>query len=142
MQKKLAAGLTIAIFLISTIAIVSQLTPVSAHFTLGDYTSTYPYHVCDFDGDTNCVSTFNPSAHVPGVIGYVWPGSGSADYTGNGPALGFSYGNNFAPGYMPPYPSGDLAKAVASGAVPNNWLQVDGDVYTPSERSSPEQPVT
>jgi len=128
LQKKLAAGLTIAIFLISTIAIVSQLTPVSAHFTLGDYTSTSPYHVCDFDGATPCADAFNAAAHVPGVIGYVWPGSGSADYTGNGPALGFSYGNNFAPGYMPPYPGHDLA---GMASVPANWLQLDQNEYAP-----------
>jgi hypothetical protein len=128
LQKKLAAGLTIAIFLFSTLAIVSQLTPVSAHFTLGDYTSTYPYHVCDFDGDTNCVDAFNTQAHVPGVIGYVWPGSGAADYIGQGPALGFQYGNNFAPGYMPPYPATDLAN---EPNAPTNWLQLDGHAYAP-----------
>ena len=128
MQKKLAAGLTIAIFLISTLAIVSQLTPVSAHFTLGDYTSTYPYHTCDFDGVTSCVDAFNNPAHVPGVIGYVWPGSGSADYIGQGPASGISFGNNFAPGYMPPFPANDLAGMTG---VPSNWLQVDGHAYAP-----------
>ncbi|MGA2971333.1 MAG: carboxypeptidase-like regulatory domain-containing protein [Candidatus Bathyarchaeia archaeon] len=127
MQKKLAAGLTIAIFLISTLAIVSQLTPVSAHFTLGDYTATSPYHVCDFDGVTNCVDAFNNPAHVPGVIGYVWPGSGSADYIGQGPALGFGYGNNNAPGYMPPFPGHDLAGT----GVPSNWLQLDQNAYAP-----------
>jgi len=129
LHKKFAAGLTIAIFLISTLAIVSQLTPVSAHFTLGDYTSTSPYITCDFDGGkaAECLSSFNQGqVHVPGVIGYVWPGSGSADYMGQGPALGFSYGNNAAPGYMPPNPMADLA-----GKAPQNWLQLDSDAYAP-----------
>ncbi len=38
MHKKLAAALTIAIFVISTLAIV---VPVQAHFTLGNLTGTY-----------------------------------------------------------------------------------------------------
>jgi len=139
LHKKFTAGLTIAIFLISSLAIVSQLTPVSAHFTLGDYTSTYPYHTCDFDGGNtaDCLSSFNTQVHVPGVIGYVWPGSGSADYMGTGPASGVpgsGYGNNAAPGYMPPYPATDLARyfsASAGANVPQNWLQLDGHAYAP-----------
>ena len=67
LHKKLAAVLTIAIFAISTFAIVN---PVSAHFTLGDLTGTYRYHANDFD------------PHVPGVIGYVWPGGGQNAYGG------------------------------------------------------------
>ena len=62
MDKKLAASLTIAIFLMSTFTVVN---PVQAHFTLGDLTATYPYHANDFD------------AHLSGVIGYVWPGGGT-----------------------------------------------------------------
>ncbi len=124
MHKKFTAGLTIAIFLISTLAIVSQLTPVSAHFTLGDYTPNYPYHTCDFDGGNaaDCLSSFNTQVHVPGVIGYVWPGSGAATYEGT-----FSpYSNTAAPGYMPPYPATDLGTN-----APQNWLQVDGHAYAP-----------
>lgn len=100
--------LTIAVFLISTLAFTS---PVSAHFTLGDYTATHPFHVNDYD------------SHVSGLIGYVWPGSGAGAY------MGFpgTIGNDLAPGYMPPYPADSLA---ATGA-PNNWLQLDGAAYAP-----------
>ena len=61
MNKKLTALIIAGIFLFGTVAIVK---PVQAHFTLGDLTGTYRYHANDFD------------PHVPGVIGYVWPGGG------------------------------------------------------------------
>jgi hypothetical protein len=66
LHKKLAATLTIAIFVISTLAIVG---PVQAHFTLGNLTGTFRYHANDFD------------PHVPGPIGYVWPGGGQQAYS-------------------------------------------------------------
>ena len=67
MNRKLTATLTIAIFLISTFAIV---VPVHATFTLGNLSGTNPYEVNNFD------------AHVAGPIGYVWPGSGENGYLG------------------------------------------------------------
>ena len=68
MHKKYAAILTIAIFVLSTLAIAN---PVQAgSFTLGNLTGTYPYHANDYD------------PHVPGFIGYVWPGGGSSAYSG------------------------------------------------------------
>jgi len=71
LHKKLAAALTIAIFLFSTLAIMA---PVQAHFTLGNLTGTFRYHANDFD------------PHVAGPIGYVWPGGGLNAYAGS-PAL-------------------------------------------------------
>ncbi len=84
--------------------------PVQAHFTLGDLTGTYPYHTNDFD------------PHVPGVIGYVWPGSGQCAY------LGFpnQANDNCAPGYQAPYPNGN-----PPGAPSNSWYQLQGDTYAP-----------
>ncbi|HUO43140.1 MAG TPA: hypothetical protein VMU35_09205, partial [Methylomirabilota bacterium] len=120
MQKKLAAVLTIAIFAISTFAIVN---PVSAHFTLGNLTPVYRYHANDFD------------PHVPGVIGYVWPGGGQNTWGGN---PGFASVNN-APGYQSPYPGqkppstvGSNQFGVGNGGVPSSsWYQLEGDAYAP-----------
>ena len=116
MHKKLAAMLTIAIFAISTLAIVN---PVSAHFTLGDLTPTYRWHLNDFD------------PHVPGVIGYVWPGGGLSGYTG---ALGYA-NVNFGPGYQSPYPGGKPAGTPGTsftGTAPStSWYQLEGDAYAP-----------
>jgi hypothetical protein len=109
LHKKLAATLTITIFLLSTLAI---LAPAQAHFTLGDYTDTYPYNTNNYD------------QHVPGVIGYVWPGGGENTY------LGYpSYVTNVvSPGYVPPYPS--KAVDTAKGWT-QNLMQLDGHEYAP-----------
>ena len=110
MNKKIAASLTIAIFLLSTLAV---LAPVQAHFTLGDLTSTYPYHSNDL-------------VHKSGPIGYVWPGGGLAQYAG--PKNGFPLTNTLSPGYVPPYVS--AADEALLGA-PQNWLQLNGHEYAP-----------
>ena len=109
MHKKLAATLTIAIFLLSTLAIVA---PAYAHFTLGDLTPTYRYHANDFD------------PHVTGVIGYVWPGGGTNAYQGFTTA-GWAMDNGHPPGYQSPYPGGKPFGA------PANALQLEGDEYAP-----------
>jgi hypothetical protein len=106
LHKKLAASLTIAIFLLGTLAI---LAPVQAHFTLGDYTSTYPYHQNDFD------------PHVPGVIGYVWPGSGENAYEG---AL-TTASSQLSPGYQSPWTSNP------PDAPSYTWYQLAGSAYAP-----------
>ncbi len=110
MHKKILAMLTIAIFIIGTLAV---MTPASAHFTLGDYTSTYPYHANDLK-------------HVDGLIGYAWPGGGLGSYVG--PANGFPLTNLVGPGYMPPYIS---AADQALLQAPQNWLQLTGHAYAP-----------
>ncbi|MGA8857338.1 MAG: hypothetical protein WB643_09265 [Candidatus Bathyarchaeia archaeon] len=107
MHKKLAAALTITIFVISTLAIVG---PVQAHFTLGNLTGTYRYHANDFD------------PHVAGPIGYVWPGGGQGAYQG---ALNFASSSQ-APGYQSPYPGGNPV-----GAPSNSWYQLESDAYAP-----------
>jgi len=107
LHKKLAAALTITIFVISTLAIVG---PVQAHFTLGNLTGTYRYHANDFD------------PHVAGPIGYVWPGGGQNGYQG---ALNFASSSQ-APGYQSPYPGGNPV-----GAPSNSWYQLESDAYAP-----------
>jgi hypothetical protein len=84
--------------------------PVQAAFTLGDLTGTYPYHLNDFD------------PHVPGVIGYVWPGSGEDTYAGF-PNVAST---NLSPGYQAPYPNGNPPDAPS-----NSWYQLEGDTYAP-----------
>jgi hypothetical protein len=113
--KRLAATLTIGVFLFSTLAI---LAPVQAHFTLGLNTPDYPYQVDDFD------------PHVPGVIGYVWPGGGENTYLG-APS---SVTNVVSPGYVPPYPSQSIAYAQSYGGGAGwtqNLEQLDGHEYAP-----------
>ena len=116
MNKKLAASLTIAIFLLSTIAI---LAPVQAHFTLGNSTEgVYPYTANDFD------------PHVKGVIGYVWPGGGENTYLGSPTGVT----NVVGPGYVPPYPNPSIAKDLALGGAQGwtqNLAQLDGHEYAP-----------
>ena len=114
MNKKLLAVLTITVFAISTFTLVS---PASATFTLGDLTPTYRYHVNDFD------------PHVPGVIGYVWPGGGQNAYAG---FPNFANVNN-APGYQSPYPGGKpgFAPGLSGGAPSASWYQLQGDAYAP-----------
>ena len=86
------------------------MAPVQAHFTLGDNTSGYPYHIDDFD------------PHVSGVIGYVWPGGGENVYTGGASAAGMNPYTTIStilpPGYVPPYPTDSLA---AAGVWPGMW---------------------
>ncbi len=118
MNKKLAASLTIAIFLLSTIAI---LAPVQAHFTLGlNNEGAYPYTVTNFD------------PHIPGVIGYVWPGGGEDTYDGSPTGSVPNTLKIVGPGYVAPYPVNALTKA---GLYPTIWsqnyAQSDGDEYAP-----------
>ncbi|MGA3109032.1 MAG: carboxypeptidase-like regulatory domain-containing protein, partial [Candidatus Bathyarchaeia archaeon] len=107
MHKKLTATLTIAIFLISTFAII---VPTQAHFTLGNLSGTNPYAINNFD------------PHVAGPIGYVWPGSGQCAYQGNPNSVSSSC----SPGYQSPYPNGN-----PPGAPSNSWYQLQGDTYAP-----------
>src|SRR5208283_3801091 len=85
--RKASVVFIISIFVLSIFATAN---PVRATFTLGDLTGTYRYHANDFD------------PHIPGVIGYVWPGGGQNAYSG---FPNFANVNN-APGYQSPYPGG------------------------------------
>jgi hypothetical protein len=107
LQKKFAATLTIAIFLISTFAIVA---PAQAHFTLGNLSGQSPYDVTNFD------------PHVAGPIGYVWPGSGENAYAGFPNVAS----DNLNPGYQSPYPN-----SKPPGAPSNSWYQLEANTYAP-----------
>jgi len=120
LHKKLAATLTITIFLISTFAI---LAPVQAHFTLGSSSPVYPWTTSNFD------------PHVSGVIGYVWPGGGENTYDGYPTLVGTGY--QLPPGYVAPYPIKSLqANAFLKGLggsylLSQNYLQEDANEYAP-----------
>jgi len=119
MERNLAVVFIISIFVLGAI---STAIPVQAHFTLGDITGTYRYHAHDFD------------PHVPGVIGYVWPGGGPNTYGGFP-----NFANvNQPPGYQSPYPGGKPAgpgKTTVGGvsypAPDSSWYQLEGDSYSP-----------
>jgi hypothetical protein len=102
MHEKLLVGLLIGIL---AIGFVSLVAPASAHFTLGDYTPSFRFHVDDFD------------PHVPGPLAYVWPGSGLSAFVGN--PLGFP------PGYQTPYPNGNPP------GQPSGVYQLEANSYAP-----------
>jgi hypothetical protein len=108
LHKRLAATLTISIFILSMFAVMA---PAQAHFTLGSSSPVYPWTTKNFD------------PHVSGVIGYVWPGGGENTYLG-APTYVSSI---VAPGYIAPYPSQTLAGSL----FPENYLQVDAHEYAP-----------
>jgi hypothetical protein len=113
LHKKLAATLTISIFILSMFAVMA---PAQAHFTLGSSSPVYPWTTNNFD------------PHVPGVIGYVWPGGGENAYLG-APTYVSSI---VAPGYIAPYPTQSIAgSSVAQVTYPANYLQVDAHEYAP-----------
>jgi len=101
------ALLLISIFILGIIAVG---VPVQATFTLGDLTGTAPYDINNFD------------PHVPGVIGYVWPGAGQCAWDG----YPNQASDNCSPGYQSPYPNGN-----PPGAPSNSWYQLEGDTYAP-----------
>jgi hypothetical protein len=113
LHKKLAATLTISIFILSMFAV---MVPAQAHFTLGSSSPVYPWTTNNFD------------PHVDGVIGYVWPGGGENTYLGAPTAVS----NIVAPGYIAPYPTNSIAgSALAQTTYPANYLQVDAHEYAP-----------
>jgi len=107
LHKKLVAVLTIAIFVLSSVAIIA---PASAHFTLGDLTPNYRFHANDYD------------PHVAGPLMYVSPGAGAGAFSG--PYTGGPVGL-FPPGYQSPNPGGNPPGQQAS------VYQLDGNTYAP-----------
>ncbi|MGA2972342.1 MAG: hypothetical protein ABSE39_06935 [Candidatus Bathyarchaeia archaeon] len=94
---------TWAIFLLLMALALSFAAPVSAHTTLGDLTSTSPFRINDNE------LTIPLGNHVPGPLGYVWPGSGLDTYSG--------VATN-PPGYQSPF-------------TDQQPLQAAGDSYSP-----------
>ena len=92
-----------AILLLLMAFALSLSAPVSAHTTLGDLTGTSPYRINDNELTTPAGS------HVPGPLGYVWPGSGLDTYSG--------VASN-PPGYQSPFTT-------------QQPLQAAGDSYSP-----------
>ena len=93
-----------AILLLMVALALSFVAPASAHTTLGDMTGTSPYRTNDTE-----LTTSPPGHHVPGPLGYVWPGSGLDTYSG--------VASN-PPGYQSPFTN-------------QQPLQAAGDSYSP-----------
>jgi len=93
-----------AILLLMMALALSFTAPVFAHTTLGDLTGTSPYRTNDTE-----LTTSPPGHHVPGPLGYVWPGSGLDTYSG--------VASN-PPGYQSPFTN-------------QQPLQAAGDSYSP-----------
>ena len=106
-MNRFRALLLISIFILG---IVAAGVPAQATFTLGDLKGTNPYDINNFD------------PHVPGVIGYVWPGAGQCAWDG----YPNQASDNCSPGYQSPYPNGN-----PPGAPSNSWYQLQGDTYAP-----------
>ena len=92
--------LIVLILLLGTI-----IDPAYGHTTLGDLNDSPPL----YRSNDNELNTFASGHHVPGPLGYVWPGSGLDTYSG--------IGSN-PPGYQSPFTS---LKPV----------QATGDAYSP-----------
>ena len=110
MSKKIFATLLAALFILS-IALVAV--PTQAHHTLGRLTnnpsSATPYRLRDFD------------THVPGPIGYVWPGGGYGSYVGPSSMGPISQG---MPGYQSPWSPNPPGASL-------DWYQLRGNAYAP-----------
>jgi len=118
MNKRISAAFIIMLFALGIAAI-----PVEAHFTLGDLTGAWPYRTNDYD-------TLTGTAHVTGVIGYVWPGGGYS--TGSAATVGTTdklWAPQY-PGYMPPFPHWKPGGATG-GSYPLGWYQADDNNYAP-----------
>jgi len=63
LHKRLVAAFIVMLFALSTVSAAA----VFGHYTLGRLNSTAPYRI--FDSELTPV-------HIPGPIGYVWPGGG------------------------------------------------------------------
>jgi len=87
--------------------VIDLVSPVFAHTTIGSLNGTPTYYRSD-DHELNPTNTFG-KAHVPGPLGYVWPGAGFNLYTGRS---GF-------PGYQSPFQDYEEP------------LQVAGNSYSP-----------
>ena len=86
---------------------VSFAAPVYAHTTLGNLNGTGPFYRSN-DNELNPTNTLG--GHVPGPLGYVWPGSGLNMYSG--------IASN-PPGYQSPFTTFE------------NPLQMAGNAYAP-----------
>jgi hypothetical protein len=88
--------------------------PIQAHTTLGRPTGDMPYRTWDTEESPN---------HVPGLIGYVWPGSGKDWYIGDIATGPGDYTE--PPGYQSPWPS------YPPGPPLPTWWQLKSNAYAP-----------
>jgi len=96
-----------AIFILLMALVASSFPTVWGHTTIGDLTGTFPYRIND--------NEFNaPSGHhVPGPLGYVWPGSGLDTYSG--------LASN-PPGYQSPFTNQQPLQAAGNSYSPEGAI--------------------
>jgi hypothetical protein len=87
--------------------VLSSAAPVWGHTTLGDLTGTSPYRINDNELD------IASGHHVPGPLGYVWPGAGLDTYSG--------IASN-PPGYQSPFTSHQPLQAVGDSYSPEGAI--------------------
>jgi hypothetical protein len=83
---------------------VSLVVPSDGHTTLGDLNGTSPLYRTN-DNELNPTNTMG--GHVPGPLGYVWPGSGLDTYSGV---------SSYPPGYESPFTTYELPVQVAGNS--------------------------
>jgi hypothetical protein len=99
-----------------------EIPSVFAHTVLGTLNGNLPYYRQN-DHESNPKNTnFGSTGHVPGVLGYVWPGSGANMYTGDA---------SLPPGYQSPFQNFERPLQLASsqyspeGAIPASTSERD-----------------
>ena len=123
-----------AIIILALVLSVSLAAPTYAHTTLGNLNGTPPFYRSN-DHELNPTNTLGE--HVPGPLGYVWPGSGLNMYSGIA---------SYPPGYQSPfttfeYPTQAAGHAYApEGAILTSTIDHDsiGDLIFAINFSQPE----
>jgi hypothetical protein len=118
---------------------MSLTVQVYAHTTLGNLTGPGPYYRSN-DHELNPTNTFG-KAHVPGPLGYVWPGSGLNMYSGN---------PSRTPGYQSPFTTFENPTQLAGhsyapeGAILTSTIDHDnvGDLIFAINFSQPKAFIT
>lgn len=118
---------------------LSLTAPVYAHTTLGNLTGSGPFYRSN-DHELNPTNTFG-RAHVPGPLGYVWPGSGLNMYSGN---------PSKPPGYQSPFTTFENPTQLAGhsyapeGAILTSTIDHDnvGDLILAINFSQPKAFIT
>lgn len=98
-------GQRCTLIILVVLLIATSTATVSAHTTLGDLNNSSPFYRSN-DNELNAAILGH---HVPGPLGYVWPGSGMNTYSGV---------PSYPPGYQSPFTN-------------QNPIQVARDSYSP-----------
>lgn len=106
-EKCLARRWAIVVLLLALAFSLSA--PVWAHTTLGDLNNSPPL----YRSNDNELNTLGTGHHVPGPLGYVWPGSGLDAYSGV---------SSNPPGYQSPFTNENLVQAAGGAYSPEGAI--------------------